>query len=149
MTQEVDKALGTSGAPASHVPLPCAAKSCLPRPPAIAMLPTRHHLLPSPGAAALAPLPACPPACPPAEEPWELQGLILRSTLLHLLRSRRGFVDRQASSTLLARQQQAQQQEQLPRSGSSGGGGARGPGRAVLSNGSVEYAAAAATQQLE
>jgi hypothetical protein len=75
--------------------------------------------------------------------------LILRSTLLHLLRSRRGFVDPQASSTLLARQQQAQQQEQLHRSGSSGGGGARGPGRAVLSNGSVEYAAAAATQQLE
>ena len=127
------------------------------RPPAIAMLPTRHHLLPSPAAGACAPLPAClracpparPPACLPAEEPWELQGLILRSTLLHLLRSRRGFVNPQASSTLLARQQQAQQQEQLHRSGSSGGGGARGPGRAVLSNGSVEYAAAAATQQLE
>ena len=106
----------------------------------------------------------------PAEDPWELQGLILRSTLLHLLRSRRGFLDPQAGSTLLARQQQQQQQQQqsqrpgsssgnrgaaggegvgLNGSNGSGGSGSRGPGRAVLSNGSVDYAAATATQQLE
>lgn len=79
-------------------------------------------------------------------EPFELHGVILRSTLLHLLRSRRGFADPQQAATLLARQQQ----QQDGGSGLGGLGSSRGgPGRAVLSNGSADYAAAAAAQQLE
>lgn len=74
-------------------------------------------------------------------EPFELHGLILRSTLLHLLRSRRGFLDPQANSPLLAQQQQQ-------RVGSSGG--QHFPGGAVLANGSsADYAAAAAAAQLD
>ncbi|EFN52659.1 hypothetical protein CHLNCDRAFT_138594 [Chlorella variabilis] len=75
--------------------------------------------------------------------PFELHGVILRSTLLYLLRSRRGLLDPQRSSGLPARQ---------PPGGSGGGGGGGGgsfPGGAVLSNGSVDYAAAAAAQQLD
>lgn len=89
--------------------------------------------------------PARPLAAPAAGEPFELHGVILRSTLLHLLRSRRGLVDPQQAATLLARQAAADGGD------GSRGGGARGPGRAVLAKGggSNDYAAAAAAQQLE
>ena len=82
-----------------------------------------------------------PPAClPAAGEPFELHGLILRSTLLHLLRTKRGFMHApQPGGTLLDQQQ-------------SGGGGGKGPGRAVLNRGASRHLSAAAVvaaQQLE
>ena len=81
----------------------------------------------------------------PAGEPFELHGLILRSTLLQLLRSRRGFVDPQQAATLLGRRHSSTDLF------GAGEGGARGPGRPVLSaaGGGADYAAAAAQQQLE
>ncbi|KAI7845409.1 hypothetical protein COHA_001114 [Chlorella ohadii] len=78
-------------------------------------------------------------------EPFELHGLILRSTLLQLLRSRRGFVDPQQAATLLGRRHSSTDLF------GAGEGGARGPGRPVLSaaGGGADYAAAAAQQQLD
>lgn len=70
-----------------------------------------------------------------AAEPFELHGVVLRSTLLHLLRSRRGFVAPQQATAL-----------RMPH---GGGGGGRGPGRAVRSESSGDDAAAAAAAQLE
>lgn len=79
-------------------------------------------------------------------EPFELHGLILRSTLLQLLRSRRGFVDPQQAATLLGRRHSS-----ADLLGGGAEGSARGPGRPVLSaaGGGADYAAAAAQQQLE
>lgn len=105
---------------------------------------SRLGMLPAMGVRFNVSPPAPPPPThqpPPVGEPFELHGLILRSTLLHLLRSRRGFLDPQANSPLLAQQQQQ-------RVGSSGG--QHFPGGAVLANGSsADYAAAAAAAQLE
>lgn len=79
-------------------------------------------------------------------EPFELHGLILRSTLLQLLRSRRGFVDPQQAATLLGRRHSS-----ADLLGGGAEGSARGPGRPVLSaaGGGADYAAAAAQQQLD
>ena len=96
----------------------------------------------------------------PAGEPFELHGLVLRSTLLQLLRSRRGFINPQDSSPLPVRRQQQQQPGQQQRTvagggGGSGSGGSSGgrqgqfPGGPALAPGSADYAAAVAAQQPE
>jgi hypothetical protein len=75
----------------------------------------------------------------PAGEPFELHGVVLRSTLLCLLRSRRGFIEPGDVAALPGGSG----------GGSVEGGGSHGPGRPVLANGSADYVAAAAATQLE
>ncbi|KAL4855536.1 Chloride channel protein A [Chlorella vulgaris] len=86
-----------------------------------------------------------------SNEPFALHGVILRSTLLYLLRSRRGFTDPRDTARLPGRHPRASSSELSEGGGGGGGGGGfrGGPGGAVLSNGSMDYAAAAAAQHFD